>query len=484
VISGDHVLVENPVLQPNVYEVPKEDVLSLLFAREEDRISAVAPKLALLSGTGRSYRTGDVIVASPSDKTTHGFAAVVESVQKNSDGSQSLSLRQARFLDVLSDGDLFFSLHEKPSSYAGISASSSSYKAIRTASVSDIWNSLISGNFSAELPLDIPFPEISVPSEYFSSAKLDAKLNDVFKGSAKVEHELKLRSSFSFLLSIKNSIPDKIALHFPYTVRDKIDLELKGGVSVYEDDYRWTPPQDLDLVKGVLVAWAGPVPIPLPWALHVSGVMDIKVELNGGLDLGLDTTFNGDAGFYWDSKDPLKFPLLNPLPKLTKVEADTPNLSLNLSSELGIGPKLTLDLCLLPFSSATMTVGAKYETNFVDMSDLGKLEGKFKVKLTADLLELFKEGLAKIPGIGNLSALKFSLDVIDWTFWSKEFTAISAAPEIEWQKSLGGSGYDYAQSIQQTSDGGYIVAGSSLSTDGDVTGNLGNLDYWIVKLKP
>jgi hypothetical protein len=53
---------------------------------------------------------------------------------------------------------------------------------------------------------------------------------------------------------------------------------------------------------------------------------------------------------------------------------------------------------------------------------------------------------------------------------------------ITWQKSLGGSGDDYAHSIQQTTDGGYIVAGSSTSTDGDVTGNLGGNDYWVIKL--
>ena len=54
---------------------------------------------------------------------------------------------------------------------------------------------------------------------------------------------------------------------------------------------------------------------------------------------------------------------------------------------------------------------------------------------------------------------------------------------IEWQKSLGGSGRDYANSIQQTSDGGYIVAGSSVSNDGDVSGNHGfATDYWVVKL--
>ncbi len=42
---------------------------------------------------------------------------------------------------------------------------------------------------------------------------------------------------------------------------------------------------------------------------------------------------------------------------------------------------------------------------------------------------------------------------------------------IQWQKSLGGSEDDHARSIQQTTDGGYIVAGDSESNDGDILGN-------------
>lgn len=53
---------------------------------------------------------------------------------------------------------------------------------------------------------------------------------------------------------------------------------------------------------------------------------------------------------------------------------------------------------------------------------------------------------------------------------------------ILWQRSLGGSGSDVAWSIQQTTDSGYIVAGNSASNDGDVSGNHGRGDYWIVKL--
>jgi hypothetical protein len=59
---------------------------------------------------------------------------------------------------------------------------------------------------------------------------------------------------------------------------------------------------------------------------------------------------------------------------------------------------------------------------------------------------------------------------------------LNSSGSIQWQKSLGGSNVDDAQSIRQTTDGGYIIAGSSNSSDGDVIGNHGNYDYWIVKL--
>lgn len=53
---------------------------------------------------------------------------------------------------------------------------------------------------------------------------------------------------------------------------------------------------------------------------------------------------------------------------------------------------------------------------------------------------------------------------------------------LVWETSLGGSGFDIAQSVEQTGDGGYIVGGYSESVDGNVAGNYGENDYWIVKL--
>ena len=54
--------------------------------------------------------------------------------------------------------------------------------------------------------------------------------------------------------------------------------------------------------------------------------------------------------------------------------------------------------------------------------------------------------------------------------------------QIAWNATLGGSAYDSFSAVQQTSDGGYIVAGKTWSNDGDVGPNHGDCDAWVVKL--
>jgi hypothetical protein len=62
-------------------------------------------------------------------------------------------------------------------------------------------------------------------------------------------------------------------------------------------------------------------------------------------------------------------------------------------------------------------------------------------------------------------------------------SSASASADLVWQKCLGGSSYDWAYSVQQTSDGGYIVAGGTESNlTGDVGRNHGGEDFWVVKL--
>ncbi|WP_128755209.1 T9SS C-terminal target domain-containing protein [Aquimarina sediminis] len=69
-----------------------------------------------------------------------------------------------------------------------------------------------------------------------------------------------------------------------------------------------------------------------------------------------------------------------------------------------------------------------------------------------------------------------------FTFNTEEGEVINEEVSIAWEKSLGGTSDDEGYVIRQTSDGGYIVAGASESFDGDVGGNKGGKDCWIVKL--
>ncbi|MBP6310659.1 MAG: T9SS type A sorting domain-containing protein [Flavobacteriales bacterium] len=74
----------------------------------------------------------------------------------------------------------------------------------------------------------------------------------------------------------------------------------------------------------------------------------------------------------------------------------------------------------------------------------------------------------------NSQGLQDQLDI-----WLVKLSSMGA---IEWQRCLGGTGPDYANSILQTLDGGYILAGSTASGDGDVTCYTGSQDIWVVKL--
>jgi hypothetical protein len=55
---------------------------------------------------------------------------------------------------------------------------------------------------------------------------------------------------------------------------------------------------------------------------------------------------------------------------------------------------------------------------------------------------------------------------------------------LQWQKTLGGTMADRALGGIQTDDEGFILTGYSWSNNGDVSGNKGENDFWIVKLSP
>lgn len=60
--------------------------------------------------------------------------------------------------------------------------------------------------------------------------------------------------------------------------------------------------------------------------------------------------------------------------------------------------------------------------------------------------------------------------------------AFGQAPAIQWENNYGGTNVDNATSVRQTPDGGYIVAGYTNSDNGDVVGHKSGEDFWVLKL--
>lgn len=59
---------------------------------------------------------------------------------------------------------------------------------------------------------------------------------------------------------------------------------------------------------------------------------------------------------------------------------------------------------------------------------------------------------------------------------------IDSTGTLIWENNYGGSSHDKASSITKTSDGGFVIAGSSQSSSNDVSTNYGYYDYWIIKI--
>jgi uncharacterized repeat protein (TIGR01451 family) len=78
---------------------------------------------------------------------------------------------------------------------------------------------------------------------------------------------------------------------------------------------------------------------------------------------------------------------------------------------------------------------------------------------------------------GDVTTHHGSIDTAD--IWVVKTDAIGT---LQWQKSYGGSASDGSVSIIQTTDSGYIFVGSTFSTDGDITVSKGASDVWVVKL--
>ncbi len=68
-----------------------------------------------------------------------------------------------------------------------------------------------------------------------------------------------------------------------------------------------------------------------------------------------------------------------------------------------------------------------------------------------------------------------------YDFW---VIRVSANGSLVWEKSFGGDEIDEARAITNSGDGNYIIAGDTRSMDQDVSNNIGAADLWLIKISP
>ena len=68
-----------------------------------------------------------------------------------------------------------------------------------------------------------------------------------------------------------------------------------------------------------------------------------------------------------------------------------------------------------------------------------------------------------------------------YDFWAIK---LNADGDLQWTKSYGGLEIDVAYAIISSQDGNYFIVGDTRSSDQDVSQNNGNADMWLVKIAP
>ncbi|HWB63935.1 MAG TPA: hypothetical protein VG603_10520, partial [Chitinophagales bacterium] len=78
---------------------------------------------------------------------------------------------------------------------------------------------------------------------------------------------------------------------------------------------------------------------------------------------------------------------------------------------------------------------------------------------------------------GQVTGVHGTLDVTDWWVMKTDGNG-----NLIWQKAIGGSDSEGATSAIQLADGSFLIAGWSGSQDGDIPGNHGDADFAIIRL--
>ncbi len=91
-----------------------------------------------------------------------------------------------------------------------------------------------------------------------------------------------------------------------------------------------------------------------------------------------------------------------------------------------------------------------------------------------------KDGNFVIAGVQFISNIKDTPTFDDYVIWITKIDKDEG--KLIWEKTFGGTESDYVDEIKTLADGGFIISGYTSSNDGDVSVNHGKDDIWILRL--
>ncbi|MDD7884631.1 hypothetical protein [Flavivirga sp. 57AJ16] len=124
-----------------------------------------------------------------------------------------------------------------------------------------------------------------------------------------------------------------------------------------------------------------------------------------------------------------------------------------------------------------------YDFWVIKISDIGNLvwEKSFGGSETDEARAIVKSSDGNYVIVGDTRS--HDLDV-SYNNGAADLWIIKITPtgNLIWEKTFGGTSFDVGRSISKTQDNGFIISGSSRSSDGDILNNNGQNDAWIIKI--
>ena len=134
-------------------------------------------------------------------------------------------------------------------------------------------------------------------------------------------------------------------------------------------------------------------------------------------------------------------------------------------------------------SKAVLHAGGDYWA--IKLSENGTTEwtkyfGGGLSEIPYDLIETQDNGFLLV-GTSDSTDVDISNNLGGYDFW---IVKIDALGTLVWEKSYGGAEIDEAFSVANTDDGNFVIVGSTRSNDANITINNGDADLWLIKITP